>query len=463
MFKKFKQEIDKQISRINNNEEISGEGKLEDDRIEEIKELERQLVEKKQRVLELEKDKKAALEEFPIVSFMSKHMRRSWQTLIDDEEEVLSIMPKVFDDPLYEDVKTFVIREQKASTSLIQRSFGIGYDRAARIIDALEIREVIGAMRGSKPREVYISESGITNSKNFVSADDAELNIEKINNEIDRYNDKAVNLLKSINQIDNNKYDFLRDIDTAIFAQFEELVFPENFDLSYNGELDFYERSLEEIIETSVSGFLKMKEYITKGYVVTYKYIDTMEKLQSILHLPVISDKTIIRNNLLDTPNRKEISEIIDDLDFIFNIYNGDLKGISNETSVYKIIVESFNTIFIEPSAFEDIENGYQFEEFIAELLRENGYEHVEITPAGGDYGVDLIARKNKVIYAVQCKFYSTPVGNSAIQEVYSGMDQYNAHVGIVVTNNYFTPAAKKQAESSKVVLWDYNDLKRFL
>lgn len=78
-----------------------------------------------------------------------------------DENGDSAVMPMAFDDPLYEDVKTFVIREKKASTSLIQRSFGIGYNRAARIIDSLEAKDIIGPMQGSKPRDVYISESDL--------------------------------------------------------------------------------------------------------------------------------------------------------------------------------------------------------------------------------------------------------------------------------------------------------------
>ncbi len=60
------------------------------------------------------------------------------------------------DDPLYEEVKEYVISEQKASTSLLQRRFGIGYNRAARMIDALEEAGIIGPVAGSKPRDVYI-------------------------------------------------------------------------------------------------------------------------------------------------------------------------------------------------------------------------------------------------------------------------------------------------------------------
>lgn len=61
-----------------------------------------------------------------------------------------------YNDPLYEEVKTFIIQTKKASTSLIQRKFSIGYARAARLIDILEERNIIGPARGSKPREVLV-------------------------------------------------------------------------------------------------------------------------------------------------------------------------------------------------------------------------------------------------------------------------------------------------------------------
>jgi len=62
----------------------------------------------------------------------------------------------VSEDPMYEEIKEYVIEAQKASTSLLQRRFGIGYNRGARIIDALEADGIIGPAQGSKPREVYI-------------------------------------------------------------------------------------------------------------------------------------------------------------------------------------------------------------------------------------------------------------------------------------------------------------------
>jgi len=64
----------------------------------------------------------------------------------------------VDDDPLYEEAKRVVIQAKKASASLLQRRLKIGYARAARFIDLLEKRGVIGPPRGSKPREVLIEE-----------------------------------------------------------------------------------------------------------------------------------------------------------------------------------------------------------------------------------------------------------------------------------------------------------------
>ena len=59
-------------------------------------------------------------------------------------------------DALFEDIKALVIKEQKASTSYLQRKFNIGYSRAARYIDMLEEQGIVGPENGSKPREVLV-------------------------------------------------------------------------------------------------------------------------------------------------------------------------------------------------------------------------------------------------------------------------------------------------------------------
>ncbi|QNQ44426.1 DNA translocase FtsK [Staphylococcus warneri] len=60
------------------------------------------------------------------------------------------------EDALYDEAYLFVIEKQKASTSLLQRQFRIGYNRASRLMDDLERNQVIGPQKGSKPRQILV-------------------------------------------------------------------------------------------------------------------------------------------------------------------------------------------------------------------------------------------------------------------------------------------------------------------
>ena len=75
---------------------------------------------------------------------------------VNDGEGGIGGVAGAAEDPLFEEVKEYVVDVQKASTSLLQRRFGIGYNRAARMIDLLEEKGVIGPAQGSKPRDVYL-------------------------------------------------------------------------------------------------------------------------------------------------------------------------------------------------------------------------------------------------------------------------------------------------------------------
>lgn len=75
---------------------------------------------------------------------------------IDTSASTIDHSEEKYDDPLYNDIVEFVITQGKASASLLQRRFKLGYNRAARIIDLLEERGIIGPQNGSKPREVLV-------------------------------------------------------------------------------------------------------------------------------------------------------------------------------------------------------------------------------------------------------------------------------------------------------------------
>lgn len=110
-----------------------------------------------------------------------------------------------------------------------------------------------------------------------------------------------------------------------------------------------------------------------------------------------------------------------------------------------------------------DAMDGHAFEYFVAELLKKLGYSNVSVTRGSGDQGVDVLAEKDGIRYAVQCKNYSSALGNTPVQEVSAGKEFYNCHVGVVITNNYFTKGAKELAERTRVLLWDRDKLSELM
>ena len=110
------------------------------------------------------------------------------------------------------------------------------------------------------------------------------------------------------------------------------------------------------------------------------------------------------------------------------------------------------------PSVIDNMD-GHQFEHYCAMLLKRNGYHNVRVTPGSGDNGVDILAERDGISYAIQCKCYNQKLGNKAVQEVFSGRSYYNCDEAVVLTNNYFTEPAKDAARRIGVTLWDRNTL----
>ena len=110
-----------------------------------------------------------------------------------------------------------------------------------------------------------------------------------------------------------------------------------------------------------------------------------------------------------------------------------------------------------------DLMEGHDFEYYCAELLRKRGFQEVEVTRGSGDYGIDILAEKEGVTYAIQCKCYTSPVGVKAVQEAYAGRDYYGRMVGAVLTNQYFTQPAVEAAEKLRILLWDRGYLESML
>ena len=88
------------------------------------------------------------------------------------------------------------------------------------------------------------------------------------------------------------------------------------------------------------------------------------------------------------------------------------------------------------PLYFDNMD-GYSFEYFCADVLKKNGYCNVKVTQGSGDQGVDILAERDNIKYAIQCKHYSSASGNKLCRRLY-WHEIYHCHVGIIMTNSYF-------------------------
>lgn len=107
------------------------------------------------------------------------------------------------------------------------------------------------------------------------------------------------------------------------------------------------------------------------------------------------------------------------------------------------------------------VEDPYEYEHLIARKLCELGWDAYP-TSGSGDQGADVVAEKLGVRFVIQCKLYSQPVGNKAVQEVSSARDFYDAAGAVVVTNNDYTKSARQLAESQTVWLLHDSQLEDF-
>lgn len=90
--------------------------------------------------------------------------------------------------------------------------------------------------------------------------------------------------------------------------------------------------------------------------------------------------------------------------------------------------------------------SGTQFEDYVAGVARSCGVP-VIMTPVTGDWGVDLIVGHRPNRLAIQCKRLSRPVGPGAVQEVVAGAPMQDCATTMVVSNQPFTPAARRLAD----------------
>lgn len=131
------------------------------------------------------------------------------------------------------------------------------------------------------------------------------------------------------------------------------------------------------------------------------------------------------------------------------------------EFETYDLAIKTINEyarMAIKNEKYSSSFTGEEFELFCSSIIEENGYS-VDLTKRSGDQGVDIIVDST---IGIQCKMYSNPVGNGAVQEIVAGLKYYGLQNGFVVTNTCFTKSCIELALINNIKCVHYSELEEY-
>lgn len=360
-----------------------------------------------------------------------------------DSKVVLTVDDTV--DPKFEEAIQIVVDAGQASTALLQRRLKLNYTRAAQIIDQLEQYGVIGPYRGAQPRDVLIASSSNSKTDGDASAFSIDVSPPKSNRRpILSY--LPITLRWGVRSILSWIF-HPGAVAFYILTVYAAITDPETFSGGVFENLGYFicgVSIIRGIYELATFGTPKGRRRSAKRAQKKKEYFEKHCKEKEFFKG---NHEELLKNsNFFSEPPQPTVRPTVE-------VIRRSSARPSNPKpeSIVPNPISSLESI--------DSMDGHQFEYFCADLLRKNGFEQVEVTQASGDYGIDVLAEKDGVSYAIQCKCYSGNVGNHAVQEAHSGASYYNRMVAVVMTNSYFTEAAKETARRTQVLLWDRDKL----
>lgn len=249
--------------------------------------------------------------------------------------------------------------------------------------------------------------------------------------------------------------------------------------MSQNKDIKFTEFMLRPWLKDRVRTVSEIRNIMRKGNI-KFKvsgYYETLRRLK--IHL---GTKKKLAEHYADMANNSEnenefyqsINSCLEVLEWMSQFEKYGVYRISEEPSEdikrikegMPISIERFQnrmkasgSIALEYDSME----GCDFEYFCADILRKNHFENVEVTQSSGDHGIDILADKDGIAYAIQCKCYSFDIGNAAVQQAHTGKSIYHKDIAVVLTNRHFTAQAREEAEVLGVKLWDRDKLNEMI
>ena len=153
-----------------------------------------------------------------------------------------------------------------------------------------------------------------------------------------------------------------------------------------------------------------------------------------------------IKSTILGENSRIELAD--------FHRIVWDAHGVIYRKTLHALNNEPKNSSVVNSEDMTPLE----FEVHCFDLLKASGWT-TNLTKKTGDQGVDIIGFFGKTKAVFQCKFYSKPVGNKAVQEISSGREHEKADLAFVISNKGFTRAAKELASTNSVHLIHFSEL----
>lgn len=224
--------------------------------------------------------------------------------------------------------------------------------------------------------------------------------------------------------------------------------------ISYSDEL--FPNAVDVIIETGQASVSILQRRLNLGYSRAAQIVDQMEELGIISSFKGSKPRELLISKEQWDALKPRLHH---------NYRNSppvNIEQIMLEEENWRRTQRGLSPIEVEFDKVDHMD-GHAFEQWCAALLRKSGFTDVSVTQGSGDQGVDILAKKEGIKYAVQCKCYSSDLGNTSIQQVHAGKAFYDCQIGAVMTNRYFTKGARMLADKTGVLLWDRSMLEEML
>ncbi len=415
-------------------------------------------------------------------TFIHRKLKEAESQIGTDREDPDPSSEYLGHDEMLPSAVDIVLETGQASVSMLQRRLKLGYARSAAIIDEMEEKGIVGPFMGSKPRTILITkeqwdrQSGAEEYQEIVDVEPQEELEPSESNDVDIFKEDApteehTQKMDPVQPKKRKFYEAIQLVGCSILYLFTMIIKALTFGvvaLKNDDEEDGKHEKAKSIV--SVLGLILIFAGIFSSEITAQGKRSLIIFGVAIILIAVVAAIRWIFFSvflvLLGMTGISLMGKAPEDEQTIYLV----ISVLFLAAAFYfasKFIIQAVRNNAIRKNGVSldriDSMTGIEFEQFTAQLLKRLKYKNVSVTKASGDQGIDVLAEKDGINYAIQCKNYSKRLDNTPIQEAFAGKTFYGCDVAIVITNNYFTDGAIELAKSIGVVLWDRDALKKMI